>query len=61
MKVYFTDWFDVDPEVLEEYGAFSNEGRQKVQKVLTELKMETDESIILINCRRDSKPSASSA
>ncbi len=30
MKVYFTDWFDVDPDVLEEYGAFSDEERQKV-------------------------------
>ena len=23
MKVYFTDWFNVDPDVLEEYGAFN--------------------------------------
>lgn len=23
MNVYFTDWFDVDPEVLDEYGAFN--------------------------------------
>lgn len=40
---------------------FSDEERQKVQKVLTDLKMETDESIILIDCRRDNKPSASNA
>lgn len=38
---------------------FSDEERQKVQKVLKELKMETEESIILIDCRRDNKPSAS--
>lgn len=23
MKVYFSDWFDIDPEILEEYGAFN--------------------------------------
>ncbi len=23
MKVYFSDWFDVDPAVLEQYGAFN--------------------------------------
>ncbi|MAT15818.1 MAG: hypothetical protein CMJ46_11190 [Planctomyces sp.] len=23
MKVYFSDWFDVEPEVLDEYGAFN--------------------------------------
>jgi hypothetical protein len=40
---------------------FSDEERQKVQKVLKELKLEADESIILIDCRRDNKPSASNA
>lgn len=129
MKVYFSDWFDVDPAVLEEYGAlatpsdfnaevnngrgpvdfkvsrgnkdktliefklaknsklqqnlenqvaiyeaanrtnkslkaifyFCDEERQMVQKVLKELKLEADKSIILIDCRRDNKPSASNA
>lgn len=23
MKVYFTDWFNVDPDVLDEYGTFN--------------------------------------
>jgi hypothetical protein len=129
LKVYFSDWFDVDPAVLEEYGAlatpsdfnaevnngrgpvdfkvsrgnkdktliefklaknsklqqnlenqvaiyeaanrtnkslkaifyFCDEERQMVQKVLKELKLEADKSIILIDCRRDNKPSASNA
>ncbi|MCA8994698.1 MAG: hypothetical protein KDA88_22160 [Planctomycetaceae bacterium] len=40
---------------------FTEEERQKVQRVLKELKLEADESIILIDCRRDNKPSASNA
>jgi hypothetical protein len=40
---------------------FSDQERQKVQKILKELKLEADESIILIDCRRDNKPSASNA
>ncbi len=40
---------------------FSDEERRKVQKVLKELKLEADDSIILIDCRRDNKPSASNA
>lgn len=40
---------------------FTDEEYQKVQKVLKELKLETDESIILIDCRSDNKPSASNA
>ena len=33
----------------------------KVQMVLRELKLDTDDSIYLIDCRRDNKPSASDA
>jgi hypothetical protein len=40
---------------------FSDDERQKVQRVLKELKLEGDESITLIDCRRDNKPSASNA
>lgn len=40
---------------------FSDQERQKVQKILKELKLEADDSIILIDCRRDNKPSASNA
>lgn len=38
---------------------FNDEERQKVQRVLKELKLDGDESITLIDCRQDNKPSAS--
>ena len=40
---------------------FSNAERQKVLKILKELKLEKDDTIILIDCRQDNKPSASNA
>jgi hypothetical protein len=33
----------------------------KVNRILKQLKLEEDDSIILIDCRRDNKPSASTA
>lgn len=40
---------------------FNDDERQKVQRVLKELKLEGDNSVTLIDCRRDNKPSASNA
>jgi hypothetical protein len=40
---------------------FSSEERQKIQRILKELKLEQDDTIILIDCRQDNKPSASNA
>lgn len=40
---------------------FSSEERIKVKKFLSDLKLEKDDSIILIDCRQDNKPSASNA
>jgi hypothetical protein len=40
---------------------FSNAERQKVHKILKELRLEKDDTIILIDCRQDNKPSASNA
>jgi hypothetical protein len=40
---------------------FSSEERAKVSKILKDLKLTKDDSIILIDCRQDNKPSASNA
>ena len=40
---------------------FSETERLRVKAVLEELKLDTDESIVLIDCRADNKPSASKA
>jgi len=40
---------------------FDASERRKVQQVLQKLKLQDDESIVLIDCRRDNKPSASNA
>jgi len=40
---------------------FSDDERQKVQRILIELKLYGDNSVTLIDCRRDNKPSASNA
>lgn len=40
---------------------FSEAERLRVEKVLKELKLESDASIVLIDCRADNKPSASNA
>ena len=40
---------------------FSAAERMKVQQAIRKLKLESDDSIVLIDCRRDNKPSASNA
>ncbi len=40
---------------------FSASERAKVQRILKQLKIENDESIVLVDCRKDNKPSASNA
>ena len=40
---------------------FNDQERQKVERVLKELKLKKDDTIILIDCRNDNKPSASNA
>ena len=40
---------------------FTREDEFKVRKVLKELKLENDESIVLIDARSDNKPSGSKA
>ena len=40
---------------------FSEEELTKVRKILKDLKLQEDKSIVLIDCRRDNKPSASNA
>ncbi len=40
---------------------FSASERAKVQRVLKQLKLENDQAIVLVDCRKDNKPSASNA
>ena len=40
---------------------FSDVEQQKVERILKKLNLEHEQSIILIDCRRDNKPSASNA